>query len=96
MISEVWHGRLMSADELRSLPTPVLHILGGEGLQGEDPHALERALSHCRTIVIPGQDHSVLVDAHRKVREFLIPWVRGIHTRVPWINAAVQASELIA
>jgi pimeloyl-ACP methyl ester carboxylesterase len=96
MIKEVWQGRLLSAAELRALPTPVLHILGGEGLQGEDPRALERALSHCRTVVIPGQDHSVLVDAHRKVRELLIPWVRGIHTSVPWINAADEARELIA
>jgi 3-oxoadipate enol-lactonase len=96
MISEVWHGRLMSAEELRGLPTPVLHILGGEGLQGGDPHALERALSHCRTVVIPGQDHSVLVDAHRKVRELLIPWVRGIHTDVPWIDAVAEARALIA
>jgi pimeloyl-ACP methyl ester carboxylesterase len=96
MISEVWHGRLMSAEELRALPTPVLHILGGEGLQGGDPHALERALSHCRTVVIPGQDHSVLVDAHRKVRELLIPWVRGIHTQVPWIDAVAEARALIA
>ncbi|EWM15331.1 hydrolase [Kutzneria sp. 744] len=96
MTTEVPSGRLMSAEDLRALPTPVLHILGGEGLQGGDPHALERALSHCRTVVIPGQDHSVLVDAHRKVRELLIPWVRGIHTDVPWINAAAEARELIA
>jgi pimeloyl-ACP methyl ester carboxylesterase len=96
MTTEVWRGRLMSAEDLRSLPTPVLHILGGEGLQGEDPRALERALSHCRTVVIPGQDHSVLVDAHRKVRELLIPWVRGIHTDVPWVVAADQARALIA
>jgi pimeloyl-ACP methyl ester carboxylesterase len=96
MTTEVWQGRLMSAEDLRSLPTPVLHILGGEGLQGEDPRALERALSHCRTVVIPGQDHSVLVDAHRKVRELLIPWVRGIHTDVPWVVAADQARALIA
>jgi pimeloyl-ACP methyl ester carboxylesterase len=96
MITDVPLGRLMSAEDLRALPTPVLHILGGDGLQGEDPHALERALSHCRTVVIPGQDHSVLVDAHRKVRELLIPWVRGIHTDVPWINAAAEARELIA
>jgi hypothetical protein len=30
------------------------------------------------------------------VRELLIPWVRGIHTDVPWINAAAEARELIA
>ena len=47
-------------------------------------------------MVIPGQDHSVLVDAHRKVRELLIPWVRGIHTNVPWINAVDDARALIA
>ena len=96
MITDVPQGRLMTAEDLLALPTPVLHILGGEGLQGDDPHALERALSHCRTVVIPGQDHSVLVDAHRKVRELLIPWVRGIHTDVPWINAAAEARALIA
>jgi hypothetical protein len=38
----------------------------------------------------------VLVDAHRKVRELLIPWVHGIHTSVPWIKAADEARELIA
>ncbi|GAA3430765.1 alpha/beta fold hydrolase [Kutzneria kofuensis] len=96
MVTDLPKGRLMSAEELRALPTPVLHILGGDGLQGEDPRALERALSHCRTVVIPGQDHSVLVDAHRTVRELLIPWVRGIHTDVPWINAAAEARALIA
>ena len=96
MVADLPEGRLMSAEDLRTLPTPVLHILGGEGLQGEDPHALERALSNCRTVVLAGQDHSVLVDAHRKVRELLIPWVRGIHTDVPWINAAADARALTA
>ncbi|QUQ70370.1 alpha/beta fold hydrolase [Kutzneria sp. CA-103260] len=94
MMAEVSQGRLMSAEDLLALPTPVLHILGGDGLQGEDPRALERALSNCRTVVFPGQDHSVLVDAHRKVRELLIPWVRGIHTDVPWIDAADEARLL--
>jgi pimeloyl-ACP methyl ester carboxylesterase len=96
MVTDLPKGRLMSAQELRSLPTPVLHILGGDGLQGEQPHALGQALSHCRTVVLPGQDHSVLVDAHRKVRELLIPWVCGIHTDVPWINTVADARVLTA
>jgi pimeloyl-ACP methyl ester carboxylesterase len=75
MIEDVPLGPLLDYEALQTIRCPVLSILGGDGFQKDDLTALERALPNCRTEVLAGQHHSVLVESHRTVRELLLRWV---------------------
>jgi pimeloyl-ACP methyl ester carboxylesterase len=77
MAAEVPLGPLLDRDGLATITCPVLSIVGSEGFQKDDPYAVGAALPDCRTEVLAGQDHSVLVEAHRTVRGMLLDWVAG-------------------
>jgi pimeloyl-ACP methyl ester carboxylesterase len=75
MAADIPSGPLLDLDSLQSIRCPVLSILGGEGFQKDDLTALQEVLPRCRTEVLPEQDHSVLVESHRIVRELVLRWV---------------------
>lgn len=79
MVEEIPTGRMLDLTDLSQLTIPVLSIIGSDGFQSEDPYLLESLLPNCRTVVIPDQDHSVLVEAHRQVRELLLDWIFSHH-----------------
>lgn len=79
MAEEIPKGPLIELDDLQRIDCPVLSIVGDEGFQADDPYLLESMLPDCRTEIIHGQDHSVLVEAHHKVRGMLIDWVFEHH-----------------
>jgi 3-oxoadipate enol-lactonase len=79
MIEDLPTGPLLDRSGLEAIRCPVLSIVGSEGFQRDDLGALERALPNCRTEVLTGQHHSVLVESHRTVRDLLLRWV-GEHT----------------
>jgi len=66
---------LLDADGLAAISCPVLSILGSDGFQSDDLHAVQSALPDCRTEVIDGQNHSVLVERHPTVRTMLLSWI---------------------
>lgn len=75
MATDVALGSLLDLDALQSIQCPVLSILGSEGFQKDDVTALQAVLPNCRTEVLAGQDHSVLVQSHRTVRQLMLRWV---------------------
>ena len=75
IVEEIASGPLLGADELQSVRCPVLSIVGREGFQQDDLTAVEASLPHCRTHVIDGQGHSVLVERHQLVRRILLGWL---------------------
>jgi 3-oxoadipate enol-lactonase len=79
MAEEIPDGPLLDLEDLDRLTCPVLSIIGDEGFQADDPYLLETLLPDCRTVIIDGQDHSVLVEAHREVRRLVIDWVCERH-----------------
>ncbi|MBL7499549.1 alpha/beta hydrolase [Frankia sp. CNm7] len=79
MVEEIATGPMLDLTDLSRITVPVLSIIGGDGFQADDPYQLEGLLPDCRTVVIPDQDHSVLVEAHRQVRELLLDWVFSHH-----------------
>ncbi|MDT3446349.1 MULTISPECIES: alpha/beta fold hydrolase [unclassified Pseudofrankia] len=85
MAEEIPAGRVLDLVELSQITIPVLSIVGSDGFQAEDPYQLEGILPNCRTVVIQDQDHSVLVEAHRQVRDLLLGWIfrRPATTNVP-------------
>lgn len=82
MAVEVPKGPLLDMDGLQTIRCPVMSIVGSEGFQKDDLTALGSVLPRCRTEVLSGQDHSVLVQAHRVVRELLLDWI-GEHESMP-------------
>jgi pimeloyl-ACP methyl ester carboxylesterase len=79
MATDVPKGPLLDEAGLTRIQCPVLSIVGDAGFQKDDLTALEAALPHCTTEVMPGQDHSVLVNAHKAVRRLVLGWV-GEHS----------------
>jgi len=75
LVEEVALGPLLDADGLAAISCPVLSILGSDGFQSDDLHAVQSALPDCRTEVIDGQNHSVLVERHPTVRTMLLSWI---------------------
>lgn len=75
MAEDVPSGPLLDLEQLQSIRCPVLAVLGQDGFQKDDLTALQSVLPHCRTYVIPGQGHSVLVESHRLVRSLLLEWI---------------------
>ncbi|WP_070010475.1 alpha/beta fold hydrolase [Streptomyces abyssalis] len=72
---EVWSGRVID-DDLSAITCPVLAIFGEEsGLVAQVP-LFESALDRCRTVVLPDQGHSVLVERTKETRDLLLEWIR--------------------
>jgi len=75
IVDEVAAGPLLAADGLAAIRCPVLSIVGSEGFQSDDLGAVAAMLPDCRTEVIDGQNHSVLVERHLLVRKLLLGWL---------------------
>jgi pimeloyl-ACP methyl ester carboxylesterase len=56
-------SRVLTEDEIRSVRCPVLGVYGGDSDLAALVPWLESLLPDCRTVVIPGHEHSVLVEA---------------------------------
>jgi pimeloyl-ACP methyl ester carboxylesterase len=80
LAQEVPAGRVID-DDLAALTRPLLAIFGDEsGLAAQVPE-LEAKLVQCRTVVLPEQGHSVLVERTAETRDLILGWVRE-HTLV--------------
>ncbi|MGM1064036.1 alpha/beta fold hydrolase [Saccharothrix sp. Mg75] len=66
-------------DDLSALTRPLLAVFGDESGLCEQVPGLEAALADCRTVVLPEQGHSVLVERPHETRELLLDWVRAHH-----------------
>jgi pimeloyl-ACP methyl ester carboxylesterase len=75
IMQEVHQGPLLDAEALWNITCPVLSIVGSEGFQADNPAKLESWFPNCRIHIMEGQNHSVLVERHRTVRELLLDWV---------------------
>ncbi|WP_205669011.1 alpha/beta fold hydrolase [Amycolatopsis suaedae] len=81
IVTDVPRGPLLDVAGLRRIRCPVLSIVGSEGFQSGDLTALQAALPDCRTEVVSGQNHSVLVERHRLVRRLVVDWVNEQESR---------------
>ncbi|OEV11694.1 pimeloyl-ACP methyl ester carboxylesterase [Streptomyces sp. Amel2xB2] len=75
MGDEVWSGRVID-DDLSAITCPVLAIFGEESGLVEQVPLFESALERCRTVVLPEQGHSVLVEKTKETRDLLLEWIR--------------------
>lgn len=89
IVEQVADGPLLDEQGLSSIRCPVLAVLGGEGFQSDDLGAVAAMLPDCRTEVIDGQNHSVLVERHQLVRKLLLDWLAE-HDPVGLLAEGVQ------
>ncbi|MFI9075184.1 alpha/beta fold hydrolase [Streptomyces sioyaensis] len=79
MARDIPASRLLAEDEIRALRCPVLAVYGSESeLAAQEPW-LKSLLTDCRTVVVPDQEHWVLMGATDLVRDLLTGWVREHH-----------------
>jgi pimeloyl-ACP methyl ester carboxylesterase len=72
--------------DLSALTCPVFAIFGGDSELSEQVPWLEASLASCRTVVIPDQGHSVLVQKTAQTTELIVDWVRE-HSRGALVEA---------
>ncbi|MGH3311067.1 MAG: alpha/beta fold hydrolase [Streptomyces sp.] len=74
LAEDVPAGRIID-DDLAAIGCPLLAIFGDEsGLAAQVP-ALEAKLERCRTVILPEQGHSVLVERTADTRDLLLDWI---------------------
>ncbi|MFI1470182.1 alpha/beta fold hydrolase [Streptomyces wuyuanensis] len=73
--AEVTDCGLVTEDALRSLDRPVLAVYGADSDLCEQAPWLGSLLPRCRTVLVPGHEHSVLVEAPGRVRDLVLGWV---------------------
>ncbi|MGE7433926.1 alpha/beta fold hydrolase [Kitasatospora sp. NPDC001175] len=82
---EIPASRLPGGAELRSISCPVLAVYGTDSDLAHQAAWLDGLLPDCRTTFVPGQEHSVLVEAPYTVRKLTLSWLHecGVRLRDP-------------
>ncbi|WNM32601.1 alpha/beta hydrolase [Streptomyces sp. Li-HN-5-11] len=71
-------SRVLNDEQIRSVRCPVLALYGGESALVAQAPWLESVLPGCRTVVLPGHEHSVLVEAPRAVGGHVLSLVQEV------------------
>jgi pimeloyl-ACP methyl ester carboxylesterase len=71
-------SRVLTEDQMRAVPCPVLGIYGGDSDLAELAPWLEELLPDGRSVVIPGHEHSVLVEAAGTVGGHILSLVQEV------------------
>jgi len=88
---DVAASRTVSEERVRSLRCPALAVYGADSeLAGED--GWRRALPPgARTVMLPGEGHSVLAEAPARIRTLLLSWIGEQGTATPPVTVPVAA-----
>ncbi len=68
-------SRVLTHEQFAAIACPVLAIYGSESELAEQAPLLERHMPRCTSVVLPGQEHSVLVEAPATVLDLLLGWL---------------------
>ncbi|MGW2049642.1 alpha/beta fold hydrolase [Streptomyces sp. NPDC001858] len=71
-------SRVLTENQIASVSCPVLGVFGGDSDLAELAPWLETVLPDCRTVLIPGHEHSVLVEAPGTVGGHILSLVDGV------------------
>ncbi|MFD5425659.1 alpha/beta fold hydrolase [Streptomyces sp. NPDC127084] len=73
--AEVTACEVVGERRMRSLRCPVLAVYGEDSDLAEQAPWLRALLPRCRTVLLPGHEHSVLVEAPGRVRDLVLDWI---------------------
>ena len=82
-------SQVLSEEQVRSMRCPVLAVYGAESEPAKQAWRLESLLPGSRSIVLPGQGHSVLAEAPGLVLDLLLSSI-GQPGALPSVSAAAQ------
>ncbi|MGA6226892.1 alpha/beta fold hydrolase [Streptomyces umbrinus] len=88
-------SEVLTEDQIRAVRCPVLALYGGESALVERAPWLESLLPDCRTVVVPGHEHSVLVEAPGTVGEYILSMI-GEGTGVQGVEEQGSAERSMA
>jgi pimeloyl-ACP methyl ester carboxylesterase len=76
LVRDIPASAVPSTEQLRALRCPVLAVYGADSDLAAQAPLLQALLADCTTRVIPGQDHSVLVNVPETLVDLVLPWLR--------------------
>jgi 3-oxoadipate enol-lactonase len=74
MARDITSGPLLSREQIQSVRCPRILILGSES-DFVDHAEVASLLPGCRTVIVPGHGHWLLIDTPQTVRDLLLSWV---------------------
>ncbi|MCQ9181600.1 alpha/beta hydrolase [Streptomyces sp. IBSBF 2953] len=80
-------SRVLTDAQIAAVRCPVLGLYGGDSDLAELAPRLEAALPDCRTVVVPGHEHSVLVEASGTVGGHVLALVEEVERTVGRVTA---------
>jgi pimeloyl-ACP methyl ester carboxylesterase len=69
-------SQVLDTDQIAALRAPVLALYGSESDLAAQAPALESTVDRCRTVIVPDQEHSVLIERTALTLELTLDWVR--------------------
>ncbi len=92
LVQDIPDSRVLTEKQIRSVRCPVLGVYGGDSDLADLAPWLERLLPDCRTVVVPGHEHSVLVEAPGTVGGHVLSLVRRAGANGPTAGAMRTAA----
>jgi pimeloyl-ACP methyl ester carboxylesterase len=66
---------VLSMVDIQSIGCPLLAIYGAKSDLAAQAPLMESLFADCTTVIIPGQEHSVLVEVPETVRDLVLSWI---------------------
>ncbi|MFI0735444.1 alpha/beta fold hydrolase [Streptomyces sp. NPDC021225] len=74
---------VLDEDRIRAVSGPVLALYGADSDMAAQAPWLESLLTGCRTVIVPGHEHSVLVEVPALVLDHVLGWIHDPGGRPP-------------
>ncbi|MEU0663649.1 alpha/beta fold hydrolase [Streptomyces lavendulocolor] len=86
LLQDIPASHVLTHSQIASVTCPVLSVYGGDGDLAAQAPKLRSLLTDCRTIIVPGHEHSILVEAPKLLRELAVDWLINtglLHSQTP-------------
>jgi pimeloyl-ACP methyl ester carboxylesterase len=93
MATDIPASRLPHTAQVAGLTCPVLSIYGAESDLAEQAPLVERLLPRARSVIVPGQEHSVLVERPEEVSALVLSWLADLGVPVGAPDAVAAESR---
>ncbi|MFD5512872.1 alpha/beta fold hydrolase [Streptomyces sp. NPDC127051] len=75
ILEDIPASAVLTDTQIQSVSCPVLAVYGGDGDLVAQAPRLSALLPDCRTRIVPGHEHSVLIEAPKLLRELAVSWL---------------------